>query len=529
MQRPLETVRGVAGGLARWARGGVVRRMLPHAQPIWASVDLVDPPPETVLPGPQGALGLLPLLRNLDTVARVPEVAGLRIELGAGLGGLAGAEAIRRALLGLKRSGKSLLVWAESLDLASLYVASVADRIWVPDTGRLALLGLRAEGFYLRDALEKWDVRPEVVRIGSHKSAGEMFTRSDMSDEQREQLEALLDTSYSVLVDGIAEGRGLGADAVRTAIDAGTLGTEAAIEAGLIDAAVYRDDWEERFDAERADWSGVPGRPAFVALPQLVTGIDAPRASDAWHEPPRVAYLVAEGTLHRGEGARGIGSEAWESRLHQLAADRRVRAVVLRIDSPGGDALASDLLWRALRTLRREKPVVASIASVAASGGYYLACAADVIFAERASVTGSIGVIGGKLDLSGLYERLGVGRDGVERGARAGMLSESRGFREDERRAVEAEMRELYTRFVARVAEGRGMEPGAVAPLAEGRVYSGENAMTAGLVDRLGGPLEALAEARRLAGLRPGERPAIDVHPKPSPWTAVSAWSRRLG
>jgi protease-4 len=200
-----------------------------------------------------------------------------------------------------------------------------------------------------------------------------------------------------------------------------------------------------------------------------------------------------------------------------------VRGVVVRVASPGGDGLASDLLHRALEVLRREKPVVVSMGEVAASGGYYLAAGADAVLAESATVTGSIGVVGGKVNLAGLYERFGIGRDGVERGARAGMLSETRGFTPAERSALRREMESVYETFLARVAEGRRLSRESVAKLAGGRVFSGARATRLGLVDRLGGPLEALAEVRRRAGLHPDERVLVDVYPRAPRWPGLGA------
>jgi protease-4 len=263
---------------------------------------------------------------------------------------------------------------------------------------------------------------------------------------------------------------------------------------------------------------------------RVLCALRASAGAREWFAPlPRIACVFASGAISHGRGGRGIASGFHEELFGALARDARVRGVVLRIDSPGGDALASDLLWRAVRALRREKPVVASLAEVAASGGYYVASAADCVIAERSTVTGSIGVIGGKLDLSGLYQRLGVGRDAVERGARAGMLTEARGFTDDEREAVRGEMRALYASFVARVAEGRGLAVAAVERAAQGRVWTGGRALGLGLVDALGGPLEALHEVRRRAGLRVAEPALLDLHPRVPLFLPLRALSRWLG
>jgi protease-4 len=221
-----------------------------------------------------------------------------------------------------------------------------------------------------------------------------------------------------------------------------------------------------------------------------------------------------------------VACDSYRRLFDQLAKEDGIAAVVLRIDSPGGEVVASDLLWRALRQLGREKPVVASLGDTAASGGYYLAAASQCILAEAGTVTGSIGVVGGKLDLSGLYERVGIGRDGVERGLRAGLFSEARGFTPDERKAVREGMQGAYERFVSRVAEGRALAPERVREAGGGRVWSGTAAKARGLVDELGGPLEAVAAALSRAGLDP-ERPApIGLAPRPPRFGLLRDWIR---
>jgi len=209
--------------------------------------------------------------------------------------------------------------------------------------------------------------------------------------------------------------------------------------------------------------------------------------------------------------------------------DDAVRGVVLRIDSPGGDAVASDLLHRSVEQLAERKLVVVSLGEVAASGGYYLAAGGHRVLAERTTLTGSIGVVGGKLDLSGLYQRLGIDVDAIERGERAGLLSATRGFTPDERNAVQRQMRAMYSIFKERVAQGRSLEPAAVEAAAQGRIWSGERARALGLVDVLGGPLEALAELCERAGLAVGERFTLDVHPKRPGLMPLRSWLRGLG
>ena len=392
-------------------------------------------------------------------------------------------------------------------------------------------MGLRLDGFYLRGLLDHLDVKPEVVRIGSHKTAAEHLTRDSMSPEEREQLDRLIDDLFGELVARIAAGRGLDPAAVRGLVDRGPFRASAAPEVGLSDGCLYPDEIPAALDAlTPIPPSDRPGpRRARLIEAAVYHGLCAAEAGwrPLFRDLPRVAYVVARGAIHRGSGARGIASDGLRQLLEALGRDEDVCGVVLRIDSPGGDGVASDLLWRAVSQLARLKPVVASMGDVAASGGYYLACAADAIFAEAGTLTGSIGVVGGKANLEGLYRRIGVARDAVERGARAGLLSDARGFTPDERAALRDDMASLYASFTARVAEGRGLTLQAVERAAQGRVWSGARALSLGLVDALGGPLDALRETCRRAGLRDGERVLIEAHPR-LPTLAGLRWLRSL-
>jgi len=534
MVEPVEIVRRAGANLAHAARRALARVSLPSEGGFWVSLRLA--PPLEELPVPRLSLGpspsLLEVLQILDAAAHDPAVAGVFLELAGAPTGWSATQSVRRAVERVRARGKPVAVWAERLDERSLLLASAATRVWLPESGQVFLVGVRADTLHLRDLLAHFDIEPDVVRIGSHKAAGEMLTRSSMSSEQREQLEALADDWFDALVEGIAAGRGLGHGAVRDRIDRGPYTARAAVEAGFVDACVYPDEIDRHLEAL------APLPPERCPGPRRVHRVDgrtyaALGAADPGWRPllaglPGIAYVVARGAIHRGSGPRGIASEGLAGLLERVRRDAAVRGVVLRIDSPGGDALASDLLWRAVSRLRRDKPVVASMGEVAASGGYYLASAADTVLAESGTLTGSIGVVGGKLNLAGLYRRLGVGRDAVERGARAGLLSETRAFTADERRALRDEMSAIYETFVARVAEGRGLDVGAVERVAQGRVWSGKRAATAGLVDALGGPLEALREARRRAGLA-RERACVSVYPRPPRFPNLAALLRGLG
>ncbi len=457
-----------------------------------------------------GGLGLLEVLQTLAAAGEDADVRGVLVELEGGLGGWSRRQALRRALVALRDAGKPVVAYAETLETSDVFLGSAASKLWIAPGGSVHLTGLRAEGLFLRGLLERLDVEADVVRVGSHKSAAETFTRASMSPEQREELERLLDDLFEELVTSVATGRDLAPARVRELVDEGLFTTEAARAAGLVDAALYPDELEKAVrEVAAAEAERLVDAAVYFAW-RVADGGWLPLL----REPAHVAYVVASGTIRRGRGLRGIATETLRALLRRLREDDRVRGVVLRLVSPGGDALASDLLWRELSLLSREKPLVVSMGDVAASGGYYVAMAAGSVLAEAGTLTGSIGVVGGKANLEGLYQRLGVRREAIERGARAGLFSEARAFTSGERSALRAQMEAVYETFVARVAEGRGLAPEAVERVAQGRVWSGARAHGLGLVDSLGGPLEALAEVTRRAGLGAAERVLVDVHPR---------------
>ena len=496
---------------------------LPRGRGFWLRLRVEGRFPE--LPGgfawPGGRPPPPPLLHVLEGLAaarRDPRVHGVFVRVVSAPGGFAAIETLRRALRAVRDAGKPVVVYADRMGAEELLLASVATRVVMPEAGSLFLVGLRAESFFWKGLLDRFGVRPDVVRMGDFKNAAESFTRRSMSDSQREQLEALLDDHFDALVAGIAEARGLAEAAVRDRIDRGPYGAEAAREAGLIDACLFPDELE----ALLAELSGLPAPSGDGATRVPSVDVATYRVwrgrGTGWVAPfggrRRIAYVVAQGAIRYGAGPRGVGSDAYRRLLYGLQHDDGICGVVVRVESPGGDALASDLLWRSVEQVRAEKPVVVSMGEVAASGGYYLAAGADAIFAEPSTLTGSIGVVGGKVDLSGLLETAGVGHEAIERGERAGLLSPVQPFSPGDRAVLRDEMRAMYDRFLGRVAEGRGLPPERVRALAGGRVWSGRRAREYALVDALGGPLEAIADVRERAGIDAGDRCPVELHPR---------------
>ncbi len=531
----------LAANGARVFRGIGRGHVLPAPVGNWLQVDIAGEPSERGSSGlgwgREPALGLLDLLRCLEAAGADPRIDGSLIRLRGDFASWGQALSLRRALLALREAGKGVAVWAENLSAQQYLVASAAERIWLPESGSLFLVGLRTERLFLRELLQKLAVKPEVVNIGKFKSAGDMLTRGGMSDEEREQIDSWQADLFEELVGGIASGRGIEEQVVCDLIDGGPYRAAAAREAGLIDDLCYADELER--ELEPLVRMPAPGysAPRRVHLVEALRYFSAFVSDPGWlpllRDVPELVYLLASGAVRRGSGVRGIGSEGLGRLLEQIRTRHAVRGVVLRMESPGGDSLASDLLYRAVERLSREKPVVVSMGDVVASGGYYIAAAADAVFAEAGTITGSIGVLGGKLDLSGLYRRMGVAEDGVQRGARAGLLSQARGFNADERRAVRREMEGVYETFLDRVAAGRQLSREGLERVAQGRIWSGRRAHALGLVDALGGPLDALHELGARAGLRPGESFGLTLQPKmprlPGPLNALLGGSLLSG
>jgi protease-4 len=440
------------------------------------------------------------VLAALAAAARDPRLSGVVVRIGGEGIGWGQAVELAGAFRALRSAGRLLVVYAEHTGNAGAWLGGLADRFWMTPEGRLDLVGVRGDGIFLRRVLERLGIRADVLAAGDYKSLGETFTRESMSEPAREALKAVVDTLWQQLVDGLAAGRAGTAERAARWIDAGPYLASQALEAGIVDALVYADELPRKL----AELSGREARADQEPRLRLVTesGYRALAARRFAFRPlagpgDRVAVVPLVGAIRRStSSARGVVGV-----LRELAADDSVPAVVLRIDSPGGDVLASDLIARAVSRLAERKPVVASMGDVAASGGYYVAAEAHEIVAEPTTLTGSIGVVLAGLDLEELLGRVGVTRDGLERGRHARIYDVTRRRPAGERAHLREQVERIYARFVDRVAARRRLSAEAAALAARGRVWTGRAALEHGLVDVLGGLDLALERACALAGI----------------------------
>jgi protease-4 len=387
-------------------------------------------------------------------------------------------------------------------------LAAAAGLVAMPPVSTLQLDGLSASAMFLRGAYDKLGIKPNFAHVGRYKSAVEQYTRDSLSPDGRRALDDLLEDEYTLLVDSLASARRLTPDGVRQLIDDGPFTARAAHERGLVDTLLARADLDSL-----ATHAGGTRRPAASFTRYAEEGGEV--------SGEHIALVVAEGEIVDGRstespfGGRAVGDRTLVESLREIRGRRNIRAVVLRIDSPGGSGNASDAVWQELRRLRRDKPVIVSMGDVAASGGYYIACAADEIVADPATITGSIGVFGGKLNVLGLYRKLGLNVETVSRGKHAAMWSPFSDFDPEEEALYQKSLDQFYDVFLARVAEGRKMTPALVDSIGQGRVWSGLAAKQRGLVDRFGGLHEAMEVARARAHIDPKADLVIDVYPRP--------------
>lgn len=470
------------------------------------------------------------LVERIDKAAGDDRVAGVILVIDSPGVGRGRSDEIRAAISRLKKAGKPVVGHMVTGGPVSYFLASACDQVSMPPAATLELAGVRTEMMFFKAMLDRLGVEAEILQVGEFKGAGEPLTRTTMSPALRQQYEFFVGDLFEQLVERVATDRDLEPKRVREIVDIGVFVPDAAREAKLIDAVHYEDEavaaLAKRLKLEKpklardyahkkidADFSGIGG---LVKLVELISGQEGRGPAG---KGKRVAIVHVVGEIREGKSSEdpfmggAVGSETICKAIREAATDEKVAAIVLRIDSPGGSALASDLMWREIE--RAKKPVVASLSDIAASGGYYIAVAADRIVAAPGTLTGSIGVVGGKVAIGGALEKVGVHTDVVSKGKNAGWLSMTEKFTDGEREAFLGTMKDVYRLFTSKVAAGRKLDAEKVEKLAAGRVYTGRQALEVGLVDSLGTLEDAIAEAKKLAGIDAKEEVDRQLLPEP--------------
>jgi protease-4 len=485
--------------------------VLPRRKPLdYVVLDVAGPYPErrqprqllAALPFVRRVISIEELIGLLDLIGDDPGVRGVVLRMGTLQANLAALQNVRSAVESLKRRGKRVIAYVTQADLRGYFVACAADQIVIPESGELATFGLLVEAVFLKDALARAGIKADFEAISPYKTGPDQLMRSSMSEAHREMLDALLDDDYDVILSTIAETRRLPKDQVAALIDRAPFMGPAAHEAGLVDAVLYEDELAKHLAPEGQELAGL--MPWAEAQRWL-------RRPIRWHQDRAVGVISLQGLIVTGESRRlplpvplfgeQAGSDTLVRAFRRAERENGIAAVVFHVDSGGGSALASDLIWREATRLAKRKPVVVYMGGVAASGGYYVAASANHIVARDATITGSIGVWSGKIALGGLFKLLRANREVLTRGQRAAMWLDTAPFSDEERAVVRQMIVDEYELFKRRVSDGRRMPVADVDKVAQGRVWTGRRALSLGLVDELGDFETAVGKAKELAGL----------------------------
>jgi protease-4 len=495
-------------------------------------LDLTEPLAQGTPTDPLSALRqrrqgrLKTVLEGLRRAADDERVTLLVTKIGSARIGLGRAQELRDAVLAFRAAGKPAIAWAESFGewspgLVPYYLATAFDEIWLHPIGDVTFNGLTVGSPFVRGALDRVDVEPQFGQRYEYKNAADTLMRSTFSDAHREALSRVATSAFDQVVDGVAQARELAVERVRELADQAPICADDALAAGLVDRVGYRDELYAEVRS-RAGESATLMYLTRYAHPNVSTQV--PRAV---RKPRRIALVWGLGAIHQGKSGRRpdgphMGSDTITAALRAAVADERVDAIVFRVDSPGGSAVASDAIWREVGQARAAgKPVVVSMGDVAGSGGYYVAMGADVIVAEPATITGSIGVLAGKLVMDGLWNRLGITYDSIALGDLARLFSSRTAYSPAEHAALERWLDRIYETFVGKVAAGRGLSRDAVHAVAKGRIWTGADAAERGLVDELGGLDRAVEIARERGGIAAGAEVDVVSFPMISPLSRV--------
>ena len=442
------------------------------------------------------------MLKAIRTAKENDNIKGIYLDAGSFGAGTATVEALYRELKDFKESGKFLIAYADFYSLGTYYLCSLADKVFLNPKGVLDMPGLASTPFFVKGLGEKIGVKPEIFRVGTYKGAVEMFMLDKLSDENREQIETYVGGIWNTLTQGIAEARNIPQQKINEFADEGYFMAKAekAVEAGFIDELKYRPEAEEYVKEQ----SGQTGDKLKTVSINKIRNITAKKGKK---KDAKIAVLYAEGTIEHHKEASPYSSqtvnitEKMADELIKLKDNDDIKAVVFRVNSGGGSAYVSEQIWREVVELKKVKPVVVSMGDMAASGGYYIACAANKIVAEKNTLTGSIGVFGVYSDATELFKKIGVTTDVVKTNKFSDMTNISRPWREDEKAIMQSAIEDIYDLFLTRCADGRGMRKEEIDKVGQGRVWTGEDALERGLIDELGGMDKAIEIAAELADL----------------------------
>jgi protease-4 len=478
-------------------------------------------------------LNLRSLLERLEKVKHDSKVKGVLITLGDPGLSLSQAQEVRDALAAVVKSGKPVFVHADGYDTTLYTLASGASDICLLEGGELMLPGVGIESMFFKDLFDKFGVKADYVQIGEYKGADESYTRAHASDELRGEMKKLTEGMFDEIVNGIATARKLDKKVVSDSIDETMIPAKIAKARGLVDHLIDQDGLRDVIakklgnDIELDTRYGEPKREAmdFSNIFSILSSLTKKSQPDSTDKAkPDIAVIYAEGVIVDGDddddnpftGRGNISSEAFRKTFRMALRDDNIKAVVVRIDSPGGSALASEVMWQGLRRLAAKKPVIISVGGMAASGGYYLASAGDTIYADPTAIVGSIGVVGGKFVLEGLFEKLGIHTETFAKGRNAGLFSMNHPWTDRQRVMVTTWMKTTYDQFTTRVMTTRQGKIQDIDRVARGRIFTARQAKDLGMVDEIGGLQAAIAGAAKKANLKSGD---FEIRQYPAPKT----------
>ncbi len=510
------------------------KEALPHIAYFDLDDALAEKPADFSFFGDPDETTLKTLLDRVRAAKNDKEIRGVLITLGANADlKLSQAIELASALAEVNKAGKQTFVYADSFDTGSYIAASGANHVCMLEGGEIMMPGVGMEAMFAKGLLDKIGVKADYIQIGEYKGADEEYTRTSASDQLRGEMTKLADQLYEQIVSTISLNRNLSTADVKAIIDDAMISGQAAKERGLVDHLVDQDGLRDLIAGE-VSGAGKGKDKIELVYNYGVPGHEAPDLSNPFAllatlskrpEPstkPQVALCYVDGVITDGRGGQGmfggssVGSDEMRKALRTALRDDKVKSLVIRIDSPGGSAMASEVIWQAARRVAEKKPVIISVGSMAASGGYYIASAGDRIFADPTAIVGSIGVVGGKFVWKDLYEKLGVATESFTKGRNADLFSSSTPFSDRQRKLITQWMKQTYDQFTDRILTTRKDKIAHIDDVARGRIFSAKAGKDLGLVDEIGGLQSALTYAAKQGGLKEGD---YDVRILPQPRT----------